>query len=119
MEALGKLTITMFQEKSQEVLQKDVTNNEEIVIEMKSLIPDKEWSTSLYESLEDLNGYEEQDKAGCKDMFLKVFCYVIILIVVIGGFVGAIVCYCILQIEDLPLNDEELKLQYYVAGTLE
>lgn len=112
-------TKKMLQDNSQEVLKEDVTTTEEpleIVIEMKSLSPDIEWSTSLYESLEDLKGDEEQDQAGCKIMFHQVFCIVILLIIVIGGFVFSIVMYYTFQIEDLPLNDEELKLHYYLIG---
>ncbi len=105
---------------NQEELNEDAIVSEEpseTVIGMRALTPDADWSTSFYDSLEDLKlkDAEKEDNLGSRNKSLKLGLFVILLLLGIGALIAVIVIILKYPIQDLSLKENELKTLLYLT----
>ena len=103
---------------NQEELSEDaivIEEPSETVIGMRSLTPDADWTTSFYDSLEDLKDKEKGDNLGSKNKSLKLCLFVILLLLGIGAFIAVIVIILKYPIQDLSIKENELKTLLYLT----
>lgn len=103
---------------NQEELSEDaivIEEPSETVIGMRSLTPDADWTTSFYDSLEDLKDKEKEDNLGSKNKSLKLCLFVILLLLGIGAFIAVIVIILKYPIQDLSIKENELKTLLYLT----
>ena len=105
---------------NQEELNEDAIVSEEpseTVIGMRALTLDADWSTSFYDSLEDLKlkDAEKEDNLGSRNKSLKLGLFVILLLLGIGALIAVIVIILKYPIQDLSLKENELKTLLYLT----